>query len=313
MAYSGFSEADYIASMSEAELAAYKKAKAEEEARSFQAKAMDITTPQGVNPERLMQMLDLIDPPKPRGYNVTSESPFVFGGGVGKLGAKVLKQATKKATKKAVKKPIEREAKELAAAKAAEDLFTAEQIAAAGKTARPWKTSATVNAFKGLFKPKDNLKILDFGAGRGQHTIALRKEGYNVVAHDFAKPKGGWVPGVHDPDALKPSHYDVVFGSNVINTQDTPAMLKRTLVQIRDSLKPGGVFVGNLPATPRYLRAAGERSKVLPSPEMKKEAASMAKAIEEVFGKQPMALKRSGPAVVGSEGLAATPVFYIAK
>ena len=92
-------------------------------------------------------------------------------------------------------------------------------------------------------------KVLDFGSGPpARHTMSLREKGYtDVTAHEFGD---NVQEGVHDPKALS-KKYDVVFASNVLNVQSSEAMLKRTLKQIRDSVKKGGLAVFNYPASPR--------------------------------------------------------------
>ena len=92
--------------------------------------------------------------------------------------------------------------------------------------------------------------ILDFGAGKGAvHTKWLRDEGFNVTAYDFGE---NCIEGLHDKNALC-RQYDVVMASNVLNVCSSQQMLEETLRQIRQSLKVGGVFVCNYPASPRKL------------------------------------------------------------
>lgn len=93
--------------------------------------------------------------------------------------------------------------------------------------------------------------ILDFGAGKiAQHTKRLRKEGFNVTAYDFG---GNVVDGLHDPKALE-RKYDVVFASNVLNVQSSPAMMYTTLTQIMSVVKRGGRIYANYPKDPRKCR-----------------------------------------------------------
>ena len=92
--------------------------------------------------------------------------------------------------------------------------------------------------------------ILDFGAGKGAvHTKWLREEGFNVTAYDFGE---NCIEGLHDKNALR-RQYDVVMASNVLNVCSSQQMLEETLRQISQSLKVGGVFVCNYPASPRKL------------------------------------------------------------
>jgi hypothetical protein len=91
--------------------------------------------------------------------------------------------------------------------------------------------------------------ILDFGAGKDAiHSKRLRDSGFkNVTAYDFGSNSKD---GLHDSDALS-KRYDCVFASNVLNVQSSMSMLKFTLDSIRKAVKPGGVFIGNFPESPR--------------------------------------------------------------
>lgn len=88
-------------------------------------------------------------------------------------------------------------------------------------------------------------KILDFGAGKtAYHTRSLRKDGFNVTAHDFTTTE------YNDPKALS-KRYDIVFASNVLNVQDSTKMLiNDTLKPIHNILKKGGKFIANFPSSP---------------------------------------------------------------
>lgn len=90
--------------------------------------------------------------------------------------------------------------------------------------------------------------VLDFGAGKSAaHAESLRKDGYNVTAHEFGSNQK---EGLHDPSALS-RRYHTVYASNVLNVQSSKDMLGRTLDQVRSATKPGGQFIGNFPASPR--------------------------------------------------------------
>ena len=94
---------------------------------------------------------------------------------------------------------------------------------------------------------KKKHSILDFGAGRyAAHAQMLSDEGYKVTAYDF----GSNVTELHDPNALH-KQYDIVYASNVLNVQSSVDMLERTVAQIANSVKSGGIFIGNLPGAPR--------------------------------------------------------------
>lgn len=93
-----------------------------------------------------------------------------------------------------------------------------------------------------------NRTILDFGSGpEAKHTQHLLTKGHNVTAHEFGDNQR---EGVHDPKALS-RKYDHVFASNVLNTQSNKEMMGKTLDQIHGAVKPGGMFTGNFPQSPR--------------------------------------------------------------
>jgi hypothetical protein len=97
-----------------------------------------------------------------------------------------------------------------------------------------------------FFKP--GMRILDFGSGpEAMHAKAFVEKGHNVRAYDFGSNVR---EGVHDADALAKQH-DVVYASNVLNTQSSPEMLRETVSQIHSTTAPGGRIVVNLPASPR--------------------------------------------------------------
>lgn len=104
-----------------------------------------------------------------------------------------------------------------------------------------------------------NDKILDFGAGKhATHANNLRKDGYNVTAHEFGKNKND----NHDKNALK-NKYHTTYASNVLNTQSSPRMLGRTLWKIHKSTSDK--LVANLPKEPRksnYLTADNVGSQI---------------------------------------------------
>jgi len=132
-----------------------------------------------------------------------------------------------------------------------EDDFDSEQMAAANKTSRnsPAVGAKAVVPRAVLKIANKNHSILDFGAGKdAAHASALRNGGFNVVAYDFGSNVSD---GIHDANALL-NQYDIVYASNVLNTQGSEAMLLKTLTQIRKSLGNGGKFIFNFPKSPRY-------------------------------------------------------------
>lgn len=86
--------------------------------------------------------------------------------------------------------------------------------------------------------------ILDFGCGKdAAHVMDLREEGYQkAMGYDFHLPASAI--------ALQ-CQFDVVYLSNVLNVQDTPAMLTETIRQAWACVAPGGVLICNLPESPR--------------------------------------------------------------
>jgi len=102
------------------------------------------------------------------------------------------------------------------------------------------------------------MRVLDFGAGEKLHlTRKLAKRGINVRAFDtptslrrIIEKNPRWKKYLHAR-----GKYDLVFASNVVNVQCHPGMLKKTLAQMYDFLKPGGTLIVNVPREPIYLRA----------------------------------------------------------
>lgn len=91
-------------------------------------------------------------------------------------------------------------------------------------------------------------KILDFGCGsefiQGKY---LKELGFDVDGWDF---------GVNKPKDCVPELnqiYDVVYASNVLNVLSSGAALRETLIQIRNCLKDGALFVANYPQSPRKM------------------------------------------------------------
>ncbi len=114
-----------------------------------------------------------------------------------------------------------------------------------------------------LFFDKEKARILDFGAGKhAMHTKTLRAEGWNCTAYEFGDNHTEY----HDKDALF-DRFDVVFASNVLNVQSSPAMAYRTIKQLASVVtspyNDGKVFV-NYPASPRKSNlTTGDMKKML--------------------------------------------------
>jgi hypothetical protein len=133
--------------------------------------------------------------------------------------------------------------------------------------------------------------ILDFGAGKdAMHTQRLRGEGFDVTAYEFGSNIN---PALHDANALN-RDYDVVYASNVLNTQNSDAMLEATIEQINSALKEGGTAIVNLPGSPRKGAYSGLSQR---------EGANLLKQkLEEIIGP-----------VERVEGSASQPVFRVTK
>ena len=133
--------------------------------------------------------------------------------------------------------------------------------------------------------------VLDFGAGKdAMHTQRLRGEGFDVTAYEFGSNIN---PELHDVDALN-RDYDVVYASNVLNTQNSEAMLEATIEQINSALKEGGSAIVNLPASPRKGAYSGLSQR--------EGADLLQQKLEEIIGP-----------VERVEGSASQPVFRVIK
>lgn len=89
--------------------------------------------------------------------------------------------------------------------------------------------------------------ILDFGCGKDMaHVASLTEKGF---AHVSGFEFGLNVTDKHVKN-LAPESFDVIYASNVFNTHSNDVMSKDALIQIKNSLKDGGLFVFNLPNKP---------------------------------------------------------------
>lgn len=134
-------------------------------------------------------------------------------------------------------------------------MYTPEEIKIANSTYRNTSTvgekAVVPQIIKRQFTPKENLRILDFGAGKAAaHKLSLEKEGYNVDAYNFGE---NTVQGLHIDGPLTSNTYDVIYASNVLNVQSSLGMLEETLDEIKNTLKPAGIAIANYPASPRKL------------------------------------------------------------
>lgn len=98
------------------------------------------------------------------------------------------------------------------------------------------------NHVKAIAKPGQT--ILDFGAGKeAKHTVALREEGHSVTAHELPF---NFDEKLHNTRALN-LVYDIVMAGNVLQTQPTFSMLRRTLRQLHSAVKVDGKIYVNYP------------------------------------------------------------------
>lgn len=89
-------------------------------------------------------------------------------------------------------------------------------------------------------------KVLDYGAGKDPViTKWLSENGFNVTAHEI----GDNITSDHDNEALK-YKYDLVIALNVLNVQQDKPMLNKSLEQIKDALKHGGLLIATFPKFP---------------------------------------------------------------
>ena len=136
-------------------------------------------------------------------------------------------------------------------------MATAEQIKIANSTSRNSAaigqkaiTPKMVRKYIDMKDGKDSMTILDFGAGKtAAHARALVEEGYNCLAHEF----GDNVDPRYHCELAMLNKYDVVYASNVLNVQQSYDMVVETLTEGKRVLKPEGVFIANLPLSPRKM------------------------------------------------------------
>lgn len=103
-------------------------------------------------------------------------------------------------------------------------------------------------------------QILDYGCGPAKiHIENLKLLGFaSIDGFDFGK---NWRENMQYE--VKSGHYDVIYASNVVNTWSTIELSEVSLDGIHNGLKPNGIFLSNLPKTPRYLLNNSEYEKLL--------------------------------------------------
>jgi SAM-dependent methyltransferase len=92
---------------------------------------------------------------------------------------------------------------------------------------------------------KTDWHILDYGCGKEQlHVKFFQSQGFNqILGYDFSIP--------NSKEFLRIDSFDIIYASNVLNVQDSCAMMEETLSEIVNLLKSGGLFIANYPMSPR--------------------------------------------------------------
>ncbi len=134
-------------------------------------------------------------------------------------------------------------------------MFKSEDIAVANKTSRNSSaigakavTPLVVHEFIDLFYEKENVQVLDYGAGKdAAHARRFLNNGYYCTAHEFG---ANFDNRYHDPLALT-REYDIVYASNVLNVQTGIGMMRDTLAECCAATKQSGRFIANYPRDPR--------------------------------------------------------------
>lgn len=156
---------------------------------------------------------------------------------------------------------------------------TKEEIQIANRTARTagavGANAITVRHVADTIRPGQS--VLNFGAGKPEtqgplagkyrHSEIIREAGGIVSEFDFGDNATG---------SLEKQH-DVTMASNVLNVQQSDAMLRSTLKQIKDATKDGGRIVFNYPSNPRKWLIDGKKAS----------ATQVARVISEEYGVQP--------------------------
>ena len=95
-----------------------------------------------------------------------------------------------------------------------------------------------------------DLKYLDYGSGPAAlHTVLIRADGYNVVAHDINPEKTKW--HINTKLSGYDGWFDVVFASNVLNVQPTIEHVRDVVSEVDMMLKLNGTALFNYPVSPR--------------------------------------------------------------
>lgn len=135
------------------------------------------------------------------------------------------------------------------------EAFSKKQIEKANKTYHKYGFKSSIPAkyiikmaLKSLLKDPNSL-VLDYGAGKDPKMAKmLKNKGFSVVAHDI----GDNQTHDHHKKALN-NKYDMVIAHNVLNIQDDKSMLNKSLEEIKDALKHGGLLIASFPDCPKEL------------------------------------------------------------
>jgi len=94
--------------------------------------------------------------------------------------------------------------------------------------------------------------VLDYGSGpKAIQTMALRDEGYNVVAHDVNPEKTMW----HIDTRMNSyqEQFDVIFASNVLNIQPADVCVDDVAREVCHMLRHYSFALFNYPTSPRKV------------------------------------------------------------
>ena len=120
---------------------------------------------------------------------------------------------------------------------------------------------------------KSRVKVLDFGAGHGRHTNALRGLGYTVYAYDPFNGEGNADPYTEISNKLPPKgeKFDLVFSAYVLNVMAKEDLLAtvaeaeryakggcvihtvREDSDMKRKVEPGGSFKGKKGSVQRWV------------------------------------------------------------
>lgn len=103
---------------------------------------------------------------------------------------------------------------------------------------------------RGILRNSQPLRVLDYGAGiHAIHAKEIASEFpyCKIDAYEFGANRNKNHIGLG-------GKYDLVYASNVINVQSNKNMLVKTLHEIKESAKDGGLIIFNYPQSPRKMK-----------------------------------------------------------